>query len=104
MASKPSPLSRRRVLKTAGAAVVGGGAALLGADGVAAQGSAPAILTNTQDGRALRAVVKFSNALPTVQEVKARPLTARQILVRTEAAQTCYSSVDEVLVSGTPTN
>jgi S-(hydroxymethyl)glutathione dehydrogenase/alcohol dehydrogenase len=105
MASKSSRISRRRVLKTAGTAIVGGGATvLLAGSTVAAQGSAPAILTNTQAGRRFRAFVKFSSDLPTVLEVTARPLTARQILVRTEGAQTCYSSVDQVLISGVPTD
>jgi S-(hydroxymethyl)glutathione dehydrogenase / alcohol dehydrogenase len=104
MASKPSRLSRRRVLKTAGAVVGGGAATLLSGGAVATQVGAPSILTNTQAGRTFRAFVKFSMDLPTVQEVKARPLIARQILVRTQAAQTCYSSVDEVLIPGTPTN
>ena len=103
MASKSARLSRRRILKTAGAAVVGGGAtALLGGSALAAQGGAPAIRTNTQAGRKFRAFVKFNNDLPTIEEITARGLTARQILVRSEAAQTCYSSVDEVLISGTP--
>jgi S-(hydroxymethyl)glutathione dehydrogenase/alcohol dehydrogenase len=104
MATKSSSVSRRRLLKTAGAAVVGSGAALLGGGDAAAQRSAPAILTNTQGGRKFRAFVKFNGDLPIVQDVTARPLTARQILVRTEAAQTCYSSVDQVLIPGTPAN
>ena len=37
MKSKPSPISRRRVLKTAGAAVASGASALLGSSVVAAQ-------------------------------------------------------------------
>jgi S-(hydroxymethyl)glutathione dehydrogenase/alcohol dehydrogenase len=97
MASKSSRVSRRRLLKTAGAAAFGGGtAAFLG--GGAAQAQAPAILTNTQRGRKFRAFVKFNNDLPTIQDVTARALTARQVLIRTEAAQTCYSSIDQVLL------
>ena len=103
MASK-SRMSRRRVLKTAGIAAVGGGASLLGGSIVAAQGGAPAILTNTQGGRKFNAFVKSSPDLPTVVEVTARALTGNQVLLRVEAAQTCYTSVDQVLVAGTPTN
>ena len=37
-------------------------------------------------------------------ELTARPLTGNQVLLRVEAAQTCYTSVDQVLIQGTPTN
>jgi S-(hydroxymethyl)glutathione dehydrogenase / alcohol dehydrogenase len=105
VASKSSRLSRRRVLKTAGAAAVGSGAAALFGDrAAAAQGVAPAILANNQGGRRFRAFVKFNADRPTVEELRVRPLTGRQVLIRTEAAQTCYSSVDQVLIQGTPTN
>jgi S-(hydroxymethyl)glutathione dehydrogenase / alcohol dehydrogenase len=97
-----SRVSRRRVLKSAGAAAVGTGAAALLGSPIAAQGQAPAILTNAQGGRRFRALVKYTNQLPEVVELTARPLTGRQIVVRTQAAQTCYSSVDQVLVPGTP--
>jgi S-(hydroxymethyl)glutathione dehydrogenase/alcohol dehydrogenase len=98
MASKSSPISRRRILKTAGAAAVGtGAAALLGETTVAQQ--APAIATNTQAGRSVRAFVKLdSTAIPSVQTITLRRLIGRQVAVRTEAAQTCYSSVGQVLL------
>src|SRR6185369_8531548 len=103
MPSTSSRVSRRRILKTAGAAAVGGGAALL-ANGVAAQGQAPAILTNTQAGRQFKAFVKYNSAdLPGVVDVTARALSGNQVLLRVEAAQTCYTSIDQVLISGTPT-
>jgi S-(hydroxymethyl)glutathione dehydrogenase/alcohol dehydrogenase len=86
-------------LKAAGAAAIGGGAAVLGASGVAAQGGAPAVLTNTQAGRRFRAIVKFNADPPSLVEITARALTGRQVLIRTEAAQTCYSSVRQVLQS-----
>jgi S-(hydroxymethyl)glutathione dehydrogenase / alcohol dehydrogenase len=102
-----SGLSRRDVLKAAGAtagvaATVGGAVSLLsGASEPEPQG-APAVLTNTQAGRKFRAYVKLSNDIPTVIQVTARALQARQIAVRMEAAQTCYTSVDECLIQGTP--
>ena len=75
MPSTSSRVSRRRILKTAGAAAVGGGAALL-ATGGAAQGQAPAILTNTQAGRRFKAFVKYNSAdLPGVVDVTARALS-----------------------------
>lgn len=102
MASK-SRVSRRRILKTAGAAAVGGGAAFL-ATGVAGEGQAPAILTNTQAGRRFKAFVKYNTAdLPNVVDVTARALSGNQVLLRVEAAQTCYTSIDQVLIPGTPT-
>ena len=103
MASKSSRVSRRRILKTAGAAAVGGGAAFLGG-GAVAQGQGPAILTNTQAGRRFKAFVKHNSELPNVVDVTARALTGNQVLLRVEAAQTCYTSVDQVLIPGTPTS
>src|SRR5688572_4875643 len=100
-----SRMSRRRVLKTAGAAAVGGGAALLGGGGLAAQGGAPAVLTNAQGGRRFKAFVKYNSAeVPRVVDLTLRPITGRQMVIRTEAAQTCYTSVDQVLIPGTPAN
>jgi S-(hydroxymethyl)glutathione dehydrogenase/alcohol dehydrogenase len=99
-----SRISRRRVLKSAGAAAVGG-AALLGGGSLAAQGGAPAILTNAQGGRRFRGFVKVNTAqLPDVVDLTLRPITGRQMVIRTEAAQTCYTSIDQVLIPGTPTN
>ena len=99
-----SRMSRRRVLKTAGAAAVGGGAAMLGAGALAAQGGAPAVVTNAQGGRRYKAFVKFGPGLPEVVELTARPLTGNMVLLRVDAAQTCYTSVDQVLIPGTPAN
>src|SRR5688572_11661893 len=115
-----SRMSRRRVLKTAGAAAVGGGAALLGGGSLAAhpstdargalsevegQSGAPAVLTNGQGGRRFKAFVKFNSAeVPRVVDLTLRPIAGRQMVIRTEAAQTCYTSVDQVLIPGTPAN
>ena len=104
MAATSSRLSRRRILKTAGAAVGGGAAALLGGSMAAAPQSAPAIVTNNQGGRKFRAFVKYSDNLPSVETLTVRSLTGRQVLMRTQAAQTCYTSVDQVLIPGTPAN
>ena len=91
------------MLTAAGAAAVGGGAALFGADALA-QGQAPAVRTNTQAGRRFKAFVKYNTAeLPNVVDVTARALTGNQVLLRVEAAQTCYTSIDQVLLAGTPT-
>lgn len=97
MSASSSRLSRRRAIKTVGAAVGGGTAVLLGGAGLAAQGGAPAIVTNTQAGRKFKAFVKFSPERPTVVDVTANALTGNQVLLRVEAAQTCYSNIDQVL-------
>src|SRR3972149_4332410 len=100
MASKSSAVSRRGVLKAAGAAAgavaVTGGSALLG--GREAQQGAPAILTNTQAGRRFRAYVKFGKDAPTVVEVRARALAQREILVRVDAATPCYKDGSDTLM------
>jgi S-(hydroxymethyl)glutathione dehydrogenase/alcohol dehydrogenase len=104
MPSKSSRISRRRLLKTGAAAVGGGASVLLGGGTVIAQGGAPAILTNAQGGRKFKGFVKYNGDLPMVQELTVRPLTGRQVLLRTQAAQTCYTSVDQVLIPGTRAN
>src|SRR5439155_16330610 len=106
MALKSSPsVSRRSVLKKAAAAAVGGGAAsLIGGSPLAAQGGAPAILTNAQGGRKFKGLVKFSNAIPELVDLTVRPITGRQMVIRQEAAQTCYTQVDLVLIPGSPTS
>lgn len=88
MPGTPSSVSRRRVLKAAGLAAVG----------------APAILANAQGGRRFKGFVKYTGGeLPTVVDLTLRPIAGRQLVIRTEAAQTCYTSVDQVLIPGTPT-
>jgi len=106
MPSNPSSIiSRRGVLKAAGAAAVGSGTAkLLGGNTLAAQQGAPAVLTNAQAGRKFHALVKYNTNAPTVLELKVRGVTGRQVLIRTEAAQTCYSNADQVLLPDIPTD
>ena len=41
--------------------------------------------------------MKFRKERPTVVDVTARGLTGNQVLLRVEAAQTCYSNIDQVL-------
>ena len=102
MASKSSrTLSRRSILKTAAVAAVGGGAAaLIGAEAMAGQGPAPAIRTGSQAGRKFRAFVKWNADPASIQEVTLRPISRRQIVVRTEAAQACYTLVTDGLTRG----
>jgi S-(hydroxymethyl)glutathione dehydrogenase/alcohol dehydrogenase len=106
MASNTS-VSRRNVLKKAAAAVGGTAAAGLLGGGAAAQApaQAPAIRTGTQAGRRYRAFVTFDNAPNTsiraakasVETVTMKALHEDRVVVRTEAAQVCYSIVGQVV-------
>ena len=103
MASRTS-VSRRNVLKKAAAAVGGGAAAGLLGGGVAAA-QAPAILTGTQAGRRFRAFMAFENAPNTsiqaakssIETVTMKALDPDRVVVRTEAAQVCYTIVGQVV-------
>ena len=94
-------LSRRNVLKKGIATAAAGGAAALAgvAQGVARQG-APAIATGTQAGRRVRAVIKYRNELPSVEQITLRAIGGRDVVVRVEACQSCYSQVTQALVTG----
>ena len=109
MASMNS-VSRRRALKQAVAALGASAAAgLVGESGATAQArqgaQAPAILTGTQAGRKFRAFMTFENAPGTsiqaakssIETVTMKPLSEDRIVVRTEAAQVCYTIVGQVV-------
>jgi S-(hydroxymethyl)glutathione dehydrogenase/alcohol dehydrogenase len=88
---KKRTLSRRGLLKQAGA--VAGGAALLSPAASAAQ--APAVITR----RRFKAWIS-RGAGPrrtSLQDVTLRPISGRQVVVRTEATNLCYSNVPAVL-------
>jgi S-(hydroxymethyl)glutathione dehydrogenase / alcohol dehydrogenase len=96
--SDPQDPSRRRWL-AAGAAA--GGATLLGgATPAAAGGQAPAVTT----ARRFRAWVGQGTGAgrTRLQELTLRPLEPRQVLVRTEATNLCYSNATAVLGVGQP--
>ena len=88
----PQKFSRRRLLKNGAAA---GGAALLtaGASPAAAQG--PAVITR----RRFKAWISRGNGpgRTTLHDVTLRPISGRQVVVRTEATNLCYSNVPAVL-------
>jgi S-(hydroxymethyl)glutathione dehydrogenase/alcohol dehydrogenase len=90
--SKKRTLSRRRLLEKTMAAA--GGAVLLAQAG-RALGQAPAAVTK----RRFRAWVSRGEGpgRTTLQEATLRPITGRQVLVRTEATNLCYSNVPAVL-------
>jgi S-(hydroxymethyl)glutathione dehydrogenase/alcohol dehydrogenase len=85
-------LSRRRLLKKTMAAAAGG-AALLAQAGAFAQ--PPAAVTK----RRFKAWISRGDGpgRTTLQEAVLRPITGRQVLVRTEATNLCYSNVPAVL-------
>lgn len=84
--------SRRRLLRTGAAA---GGAALLAPGTIAAAAQAPAVVT----ARRFRAWVGQGTGpgRTRLQELTLRPIEGRQVLVRTEATNLCYSNASAVL-------
>jgi S-(hydroxymethyl)glutathione dehydrogenase/alcohol dehydrogenase len=95
MSSNDRPLSRRRLLKK-GAAAAAGGAALWSAAPQAAQsGRAPAVVT----ARRFKAWVGRGEGpgRTKLEEVTLKPISGRQVVVRTEATNLCYSNVPPVL-------
>jgi S-(hydroxymethyl)glutathione dehydrogenase/alcohol dehydrogenase len=85
-------ISRRNLLKRSTAAAAA--AAAFGSQTAAAQGG-PAVITN----RTFRAWISRGTGRnrTTLQEVRLRPITGRQVVVRTEACNLCYSNVGAVL-------
>src|SRR6185436_18038383 len=86
--------SRRQLLKKSAAAAAAGTAALA-AQSASPSGQAPAIVT----ARRFRAWVTrgAGSDRTTLQELTLRPISGRQIVVRTEATNLCYSNVPFVL-------
>lgn len=106
MASKSSRLVARRAVLKRAAGALGGGAALLAGGGVVAQagqGSAPAIATGTQAGRRVRALIKYRREVPSIERITLRAIGGRDVVIRAEACQACYSQVTQALVSGNQT-
>ncbi len=70
-------------------------AAALGQVTTAAQGQGPAVITN----RTFRAWISrgTGRGRTTLQDVRLRPISGRQVVVRTEACNLCYSNVGAVL-------
>jgi S-(hydroxymethyl)glutathione dehydrogenase/alcohol dehydrogenase len=85
-----SVLSRRDLLKTGTAALVGGG--VLGGAALA-QGQAPAVIAGWRPesaGRRFRALVHHGTSLD-LQELTLGEMHPRMVLARVEAAQACYT-------------
>jgi S-(hydroxymethyl)glutathione dehydrogenase/alcohol dehydrogenase len=86
-------MSRRGLLRT-GAGLATAGAAL-GASSGTTFGQAPAVVTS----RTFRAWISrgTGRGRTTLQDVRLRPIGGRQVVVRTEATNLCYSNVGAVL-------
>ena len=87
-----SGVSRRAMVRRA-AAMMGGGAAMLSATPAAAQGPGT---TRTPARRTFRAYVALGREA-SVQTLTLLPIGPRQVVVRTEAAQICYSTTRQGL-------
>ena len=90
MTRKEHPISRRDVLKQ-GAVVASAGAAALGTPSVLeSAGQAPAVQTATR----FKAWISRGNGpgRTTLHEVTLRPISGRQVVVRTEATNLCYNA------------
>jgi S-(hydroxymethyl)glutathione dehydrogenase/alcohol dehydrogenase len=86
-------ISRRRLLKKTAIAAAAG--ASLSASDRSLLAQAPAVVTN----RTFRAWISrgTGRGRTTLQDVRLRPITGRQVVVRTEACNLCYSNVGAVL-------
>jgi Zn-dependent alcohol dehydrogenase len=93
MATRKQGISRRGLLKK-GAAAAAAGAALASEGGVAF-GQAPAVVA----ARTFRAWISrgAGPGRTTLRDVRLRPIAGRQVVVRTEACNLCYSNVGAVL-------
>jgi S-(hydroxymethyl)glutathione dehydrogenase/alcohol dehydrogenase len=93
MGEKPK-ISRRKLLRESAAAAAGG-AALLAQAGAAFGQQAPAIVTR----RRFKAWISRGDGpgRTTLHEATLRPISGRQVLVRTEATNLCYTLVPAVL-------
>jgi S-(hydroxymethyl)glutathione dehydrogenase / alcohol dehydrogenase len=95
MNKEAEEISRRGLLKKGAAAAAGGALLAGGAPAIDAQAQAPAVVTR----RRFRGWVSrgSGSGRTTLQELTLRPIAGRQVLVRTEATNLCYSNVGAVL-------
>ena len=97
MSTRTRRLSRRGLLKR-GALAASAGAALLAPSAVPTlSAQAPAVVTRRRfKGWISRGA---GTGRTTLHELTLRPITGRQVVVRTEATNLCYSNVGAVLAS-----
>ena len=87
-------VSRRQALKTAMAAAVGGG--VLAGDRAQARQASDTRLTPSSSGQRFRAYVRFGTQA-SVRDLKLLPISPRQVVLRSEAAQICYTTTPDGL-------
>src|SRR5687767_1982460 len=85
--------SRRRVLKHA-AAAVGGAASLMAGPALASQAGAPP--TPSAARQRFRAFVRSGTRF-SLQELILLPIAQRQVVIRVEASQVCYTTTTQAL-------
>ena len=95
--SRVSSLSRRSVLKK-GIAAVGSSAVALVSRDVAHASPAAGQQTASVAGRKFRAFVRHG-ATASVEELRLLPISGRQLVVRTEASQCCYTITTQALAT-----
>src|SRR5215831_13268865 len=96
MNTKRTTFTRRGLLKKGAAVAAAGAAGLLTAPSAgAASAQGPAVVTR----RRFKAWISRGAGAgrTTMQEVTLRPISGRQVVVRTEATNLCYSNVGAVL-------
>jgi S-(hydroxymethyl)glutathione dehydrogenase / alcohol dehydrogenase len=97
-------ISRRTLLKNGAAATVAGGAALVGGGSVAAQSASRGGASQTVAGRKFRALVTtgFGAGTTALMDLTLLPIGGRQVAVRTEVSQCCYTMCARVLGTQDP--
>lgn len=95
-------VSRRGALKSGMAAVVGGASAVAGGRALADQ-TAGSQQQPRSNGQRFRAYVRFGTGA-SVQELRLLPISPRQVVLRSEAAQICYTTTSDGLGSARVAN
>src|SRR5262245_25222697 len=96
MSKKGSAMTRRGLLKKGAAAAAAGAAGLLGTAPVQSQSTnAPGLITRSR----FKAWISRGDGpgRTTLHEITLRPISGRQVIVRTEATNLCYSNAGAVL-------
>src|ERR1700674_5137393 len=98
MAKKTPGMTRRSLLKKGAAAAAAGAAGLLSAS-PAAQSAPSSPVPSVITRRKFKAWISRGDGRgrTTLHEITLRPISGRQILVRTEATNLCYSNAGAVL-------
>ena len=98
MTRKAGNMSRRRMLRRTASAAAAGGAALWSAGAASLQGQSSGIQTGTVAGHRFKAWVSrgWGPTSTNLEELRLLAISGRQLVVRTEASQLCYSCAGRV--------